>query len=148
MALSDNCASALDELINGVVDYAGVGYTPKQLNKVVKAIFEIASIIIEYDASPKTPSVVKETMINNLVVNSLLSKLTGEKVNAGLNALAKVAKLNAKLAYAFDEVYESFDVSDEKTLNSMYTTIYKNIGEIQHKRGFRRAQQPFASCHR
>ena len=148
MALSDNCASALNELVDGVVQYAGTGYTPKQLNKVVKALFEIASIVIEYDASPKTPSVIKDEMVNNLVVNSLLSKLTDERVNAVLNALAKVAKLNAKLAYAFDEVSESFNDADVATLTPMYSKIYKHIGAIQYKRGFRQAQQPCVSYHR
>jgi hypothetical protein len=133
MALSDNCAVALDELVNGVVDYGNLAYPTKDISKLIKAVYEISELIISYDASPNTPTIVKDTMVSNLVVNSFLTKLDNRNSSVITTKLARVAKRNIRFKNSIDEVFSSYSSVDETTLNKPYANIYKQLLVLQEK---------------
>lgn len=133
MALSDVCAESFSNLIDGFIDYHA-HYVDKDFNKIFKVIFELAELIVKYDAIPGASDTERGAMVNNLVVNSLFAKVGKSNLSPVISRLRRVSKLNEKFARALDEVYQSYANEDIANLSNHYAKIFRGLDALQKKR--------------
>lgn len=129
MALSDTCSESFNTLVNGFVDYHS-SYNDQDLNKVMKAMFELAELITKHDAPPRAPVRFKKGMAKNLVVNSLLSKVKDKNRRTLVRAFYRIAQLNPKFLDALEHVKKDYRNDDPSSLTKYYANIYKTFTEL------------------
>ena len=114
MALSDTCFEALDDLQNDLVSYADWGYSPKELNRIVIAMFELGSFMVRQDIPPDSSSDKVDDAIDRVVVGILLEKAHTQNCKIICSILAEVAKMNARLNQSIESMVD--DLTSESRL--------------------------------
>jgi hypothetical protein len=114
MALSDTCFEALDDLQNDLVGYADWGYNPKELNRIVTAMFELGSFIVIQDIPPGSSLDKLDDAIDRVVVGNLLEKAHTQKCEIICSILAEIAKMNVRLNQGIESMID--DLTSEPRL--------------------------------
>ena len=114
MALSDTCFEALDDLQNDLVGYADWGYSPKELNRIVIAMFELGSFMVRQDIPPDSSLDKVDDAIDRIVVGILLEKAHTQNCKIICSILAEVAKMNARLNQSIESMVD--DLTSESRL--------------------------------
>lgn len=104
MALSDSCFDALNDLQYDMVGYADWGYSPKELNRIVNAMFELGTFMVRQDVSPEHSLDNVENAVDRVVLGSLLDKAHDQNCENICSVLAEIAKLNARLNQSIESM--------------------------------------------
>lgn len=97
MALSDTCADVLDKLANDLINYSSMGYDPKELSKIITAMYELSSFMVTHDMPPMMVTKNLDMFLDNCVVYSLLQKAEKSGDNNFPEVLAEIASHNLRL---------------------------------------------------
>lgn len=97
MALSDTCSDVLSTLTNDLVHYSSLGYNPKELSKIVTAMYEISSFMVRQDLPPSIVEENIDTFLDNCVINNLLQVADKNGEIDFPEILAKIAQHNSRL---------------------------------------------------
>lgn len=97
MALSDTCCDALNDLQDDFIHYSKWGYSPKQLSKITKAMYELSSFIIKQDVPSTLKGFNLEKIIDSMVIDQLLKKANSSGNKDFSKILAEVAEYHPRL---------------------------------------------------
>ena len=112
MALSDTCADVLDTLATDLIHYSTMGYDPKELSKIITAMYELSSFMVTHDMPPDVVVNNLNMFLDNCVVDNLLQKAEKSGDNDFPEVLAGIARHNLRLKQGINNLINQLSNKD------------------------------------
>lgn len=105
MALSDSCFDALSNLQDEFIHYSEWGYSPKELSKITKAMYELCAFILKQDLSPNMKPRNQDKFVDSGVIDQLIKKANATGKQEFIKVLADVAKYHTRLDRGIQTIF-------------------------------------------
>ena len=112
MSLSDTCANVLDTLATDLIHYSTMGYDPKELSKIITAMYELSSFMVTHDMPPNMTTYNLDLFLDNCVVDNLLQKAEKGGENVFPEVLAGIARHNLRLKQGVNNLINQLSNKD------------------------------------
>ena len=135
MALSDTCADVLDTLATDLIHYSTMGYDPKELSKIITAMYELSSFMVTHDMPPDRPINALDNAVNNIVIVNILAKAKTNNTESVCDNLSSICKLNQRLQEGVEALITKLSSQEGmlEVLKDPY--IYDQLNKIKSSTG-------------